>query len=175
MRQPMYHLPDLIRSIPDYPMPGLVYRDITPLLHHPRAFEEAVDMLAVRYEGRPIDAVVGIESRGFILSAPLALRLGVSLVPIRKFGKLPAPAFEVEYYLHYGSDKLQMHRDAFEPGARVVLCDDLIASGSTAAAACELIEAAGGTVEEVACLVELHASRGHEKLAGYTVFSLIQL
>ena len=106
---------------------------------------------------------------------PLALRLGVSLVSIRKFGTLPAPAYEVEYYLHFGPDKLQIHRDAFEPGAHVVVCDDLIASGSTVAAACELVTMAGGEVEEVACLVDLGTSQGCEKLAGYPVFSLIQL
>jgi adenine phosphoribosyltransferase len=175
MTQPLYHLAELIRSIPDYPVPGVVYRDITPLLRHPQAFRQAVDMLASRYEGRAIDAVAGIESRGFLFSAPLALRLGVSLVPIRKFGKLPAPAHEVEYYLHFGPDKLQLHQDALQPGARVLVCDDLIATGSTVAAACELVEMAGGVVEEIVCLVELKAARAHDKLASYPVFSLIKL
>ena len=175
MTQPTYDLATLIRSIPDYPIPGMVYWDITPLLRHPQAFQQAVDMLAKRYEGRAIDAVAGIESRGFIFSAPLALRLGVGLVPIRKFGKLPAPAHEVEYYLHFGPDKLQLHRDALTPGARVVVCDDLIATGSTVAAACELVTMAAGKVEEVACLLDLGARQRREKLAGYPVFSLIQL
>ena len=175
MTQPMHDLADLIHSIPDYPIPGMVYRDITPLLRQPRAFQQVVDMLARRYEDRAIDAVVGIESRGFIFSAPLAYRLGVSLVPIRKFGKLPAAAYEVEYYLHYGPDKLQIHRDAFESGARVVVCDDLIATGSTVAAACELVTMAGGKVEEVTCLLELDPSQRRAHLAGCPIFSLIQL
>jgi adenine phosphoribosyltransferase len=175
MTQPMHNLCDLIRSIPGYPVSGMVYRDINPLLRNPAAFRQVVDELARRYKDRAIDAVVGIESRGFIFSAPLAYQLGVSLVPIRKFGKVPAAAYEVEYYLHFGPDRLQMHKDAFDRGARVVVCDDLIASGRTVAAACELVSMAGGEIEEVACLLELHAAQGHEKLAGYPVFSLIQI
>jgi adenine phosphoribosyltransferase len=175
MTQAMYNLPDLIQSIPDYPVEGMVYRDITPLLHHPEAFRQVVDTFAKHYRGLAIDAVVGIESRGFIFSAPLAYQLGVSLVPVRKFGKIPAPAYEVEYYLHFGPDKLQLHRDALKPGQRVIVCDDLIATGSTVAAACELVAMAGAEVAEVACLIELGGAPGHEQLASYPIFSLIQL
>jgi adenine phosphoribosyltransferase len=175
MTQPMYNLADLIRSVPDYPVAGMVYRDMNPLLRNPAAFQQVVDALVMRYKDRAIDAIVGVESRGFILSSPLAYQLGVSFVPIRKFGKMPGPAYEVEYYLPFGPDRLQMHKGAFERGARVVVCDDLIASGRTVAAACELVTMAGGEIEEVACLLELHAPQGHEKLSGYPVFSLIQL
>ena len=175
MTQPMYNLADLIRSVPDYPITDMIYRDMNPLLRNPAAFRQVVDALVMRYKDRAIDAIVGIESRGFILSSPLAYALGASLVPIRKFGKMPTPAYEVEYYLHLGSERLQMHKDAFERGARVVVCDDLISSGRTVAAACELVTMAGGEIEEVACLLELHAPQGHAKLSGYPVFSLIKL
>lgn len=174
MTQLNLNLADHIRSIPDFPIPGVEYKDITPLLRNPKVFRYVIDTFAERYRGRSLDVMAGIESRGFIFSAPLAYRLGLSLVPVRKYGKLPAATYEVEYYLHFGSDKLQIHRDAFKPGARVIVFDDLLATGSTTEAACELVEMAGGVVEEVACLVELTGLKGREKLAGYEVVSLIQ-
>lgn len=174
MTEVKHNLADLIRVVPDFPTPGMEFRDITPLLGNPEAFREVIDTFAKRYANRAIGAVIGIESRGFIFSAPLAYRLGVSLAPIRKFGKLPAPTYEVEQYLPFGTERLQLHRDAFKPGARVIIIDDLLATGVTTAAACELVEMAGGIIEEVGCLIELTELRGRAKLARYPVFSLIQ-
>ncbi|MBK9714013.1 MAG: adenine phosphoribosyltransferase [Kouleothrix sp.] len=168
-------LADYIRHVPNFPVPGVEYQDITPLLRTPAAFQEAIDAFTAHYEGRHIDAVIGIESRGFIFAAPLAYRLGASMIPVRKYGRLPAATYEIEYYLQFGSDKLQLHRDALAEGARVVVFDDLLASGRTIAAACELVGLAGAKVEEVACLVELKKANGRARLENYPVFSLIQL
>jgi adenine phosphoribosyltransferase len=168
------NLADLIRNIPDFPIPGIQFKDITPLLQNGAAFKEVIDTLAARYEGRALDAIVGIESRGFIFSAPLAYRLGIGLVPIRKPGKLPWETFAVEYDLEYGTNKLEMHRDALAPGARVVVIDDVLATGGTVAAACQMVEMAGAVVEEVAFLIELTFLKGRERLAKYPVFSMIQ-
>ncbi len=168
------NLSDLIRTIPDFPIPGIQFKDITTLLGNGQAFAQVIDTLAERYVGRNIDAVVGIESRGFIFSAPLAYRLGVGLVPVRKHGKLPAATHRVEYELEYGSNKLEIHRDAFEPGARVVVIDDLLATGGTVAAACELVRMAGGRVEEVAFIIELAFLNGREKLKNYPVYTMLQ-
>lgn len=168
------HLADLIRNIPDFPVPGIQFKDITPLLQNGEALKQAIDALALRYEGRTLDAVVGIESRGFIFSAPLAYRLGIGLIPIRKPGKLPWETFAVEYELEYGSNKLEMHRDALRPGARVIVVDDVLATGGTVAAACQLVEMAGAVVEEAAFLIELTFLHGRERLAKYPVFSMIQ-
>ena len=168
------NLADLIRNVPDFPIPGIQFKDITTLLRNGSAFRQVVDAFAMRYEGRKIDAVVGIESRGFIFSAPVAYRLGAGLVPVRKYGKLPAPTHQVEYDLEYGTNKLEIHRDAFEPGTHVVVIDDLLATGGTVGATCELVEAAGGVVEEVAFVIELAFLNGREKLEKYPVFSLIQ-
>jgi adenine phosphoribosyltransferase len=168
------NLADLIRNIPDFPIPGVQFKDITTLLRDGPAFRQVVDTFAARYADRAIDAIVGIESRGFILSAPLAYRLGVGLVPVRKHGKLPAATYQVEYDLEYGSNKLEIHRDAMLAGSRVVVVDDLLATGGTVAATCELVELAGGKVEEVAFLIELEFLHGREKLEQYPVFSLIR-
>jgi adenine phosphoribosyltransferase len=132
-----------------------------------------IDSLAARYEHRAIDAVVGIESRGFIFSAPIAYQLGVGLVPIRKPGKLPADTFKVEYQLEYGSNVLEIHQDALQPGARVVIVDDLLATGGTVAAAAELVERIGGVVEEVAFVIELAFLNGRARLARYPIYSLL--
>lgn len=172
MTQP--NLADLVRNIPDFPLPGIQFKDITTLLSNGPAFALVVDTLAQRYEGHNIDAVVGIESRGFIFSAPLAYRLGIGLVPVRKHGKLPAATYRVEYDLEYGSNKLEIHRDALKSGDRVVIVDDLLATGGTVAAAAELVEMAGGKIEDVAFVIELAFLKGREKLSRYPVFSLIQ-
>lgn len=169
-----HNLADLIRNIPDFPIPGIQFKDITTLLREPSAFRQVIDTFAARYANRGINAVVGIESRGFIFSAPLAYQLGVALVPIRKSGKLPSRTYQVEYELEYGSNRLEIHQDAFEPGARVVVIDDLLATGGTVAAACSLIELAGGIVEEAAFVVELGFLHGRDKLGSYPIFSLIQ-
>jgi adenine phosphoribosyltransferase len=167
-------LADKIRNIPDFPIPGIQFKDITTLLGDAAAFRTVIDTLAERYAGRAVDAVVGIESRGFIFSAPLAYRLGVGLIPVRKAGKLPASTYQIEYALEYGSATLEIHRDAFTPGARVVVVDDLLATGGTVKAACSLVEMAGGVVDEVAFLIELGFLNGRAALGTYPVFSLIQ-
>lgn len=166
-------LADLIRNIPDFPIPGVQFKDITTLLRDGPAFRQVVDAFAARYQDRGIEAVVGIESRGFILSAPLAYRLGVGLVPVRKQGKLPSQTHSIQYELEYGSNVLEIHRDALVPGSRVVVIDDLLATGGTVAAACELVEMAGGVVQEVAFLIELSFLHGREKLQNHSIFSLI--
>jgi adenine phosphoribosyltransferase len=167
-------LSELIRTISDFPIPGIQFKDVTTLLGNGPAFHQVIELLAARYQGRQIDAVVGIESRGFIFSAPIAYRLGVGLIPVRKPGKLPAATYRIEYQLEYGSNTLEIHRDALQPGARIVIIDDLLATGGTVAAACELVELAGGVVEETGFVIELGFLKGREKLAKYSVYSLIQ-
>lgn len=167
-------LADKVRNVPDFPIPGIQFKDITTLLRDAAAFRQVVDTFADRYAGRGLDAIVGIESRGFILSAPLAYRLGVGLVPVRKAGKLPASTYQIEYQLEYGSATLEIHQDSFQPGARVVVVDDLLATGGTVAAACSLVEMAGATVDEVAFLIELGFLKGRDRLTKYSTFSLIE-
>jgi len=167
-------LANLVRNIPDFPLPGIQFKDITTLLADGEAFRQVIDTLAGRYRGQPIDAVAGIESRGFIFSAPIAVALGVGLVPIRKPGKLPAETVQMEYALEYGTNKLEIHRDAVAPGARVLLVDDLLATGGTIAAASQLIEQLGGNVVELAFVIELTFLNGRERLAPRPIFSLIQ-
>jgi adenine phosphoribosyltransferase len=166
-------LATLIRNVPDFPIPGVQFKDITTLLSNGAAFTQVVNTLVERYRDRQLDAVVGIESRGFIFSAPLAYCLGVGLVPVRKQGKLPAATYQVEYALEYGTNRMEIHRDAFQPGARIVVVDDLLATGGTVAAACQLVEMAGAVVEEVAFIIELEFLKGREKLGKYPIFSLM--
>lgn len=169
----MEHLKALIRDVPDFPMPGILFRDVTPLLRDPGGLRQVVDALAARYRGQEIDVVAGIESRGFLFGAPLALALGVGFVPIRKLGKLPADRITREYALEYGTNALEMHRDAVRPGERVLLIDDLLATGGTARAASELIEEVGGRVAEVAFLIELAFLNGRAALDGRPVHALL--
>ncbi|MCD6519291.1 MAG: adenine phosphoribosyltransferase [Anaerolineae bacterium] len=166
-------LASFIRDIPDFPVEGILFKDITPLLQNPQAFREAIDQLAARYKDRAIDQVVAIESRGFIFGAPLAYKLGAGFIPVRKPGKLPAETISVEYTLEYGTNTLEMHKDALKPGDRVLLVDDLLATGGSARAAAKLIEQLGGKVEGIAFLIELEFLHGRSKLEGYDVFSLI--
>lgn len=167
-------LDSYIRDVPDFPIEGILFKDITPLLQDPKAFREAIDTLAAHYEGEQIDVVVAIESRGFILGAPLAYRLGTGFVPIRKPGKLPSEVVSIEYSLEYGTNTLEMHRDAIKPGQRVLIVDDLLATGGSAKAAIHLVEQLGGQVVGVAFLIELEFLKGMEQLAGYPVFSAIK-
>ena len=163
----------LIRDVPDFPKKGIVFKDITPLLADPRAFAAIVDRLSAPFAGRGVKAVAGIESRGFLLAAPIACRLGAGLIPIRKKGKLPRAVKSASYALEYGSDSLEIHADAFKPGTDVLLVDDVLATGGTAAAAMELIAAAGGKAIGAAFLIELAFLGGRKKLPGRELLSLV--
>jgi len=162
-----------IRDVPDFPKPGIIYRDVTPLLGDVEAFRITVDALADAFAGRPIDKVVGVEARGFILAAPVAYRLGAGFVPVRKPGKLPWHIESEEYALEYGVDRLEMHTDAVGPGEEVLIVDDVIATGGTARAAVQLVERLGATVAGLAFAVELTFLAGREKLNGHEVVSLV--
>ena len=166
-------LKEHIRDIPDFPKPGVVFKDITPLLADVDAYRFTVDAVADRYAGETIDKVLGVEARGFIIAAPVAYRFGAGFVPVRKAGKLPWQIEKEEYELEYGTDLLEVHRDAIHPGERVVVIDDVIATGGTAAASARLVEKLGGTVVGLAFVIELAFLHGRSKLAGHDVFSLI--
>ena len=163
-----------VRDIPDFPKKGIVFKDITPILLDPEIFESTIEHLAQVVTGKKIDVICGIESRGFIFGAALALRMGLAFVPIRKPGKLPYKTFKEEYALEYGTDAIEIHRDAVKPGDRVLLIDDLLATGGTAAAAVKLIEKCDGVVDTVAFVIELGFLKGINKLHGYNVKSLIE-
>ncbi|HUG07040.1 MAG: adenine phosphoribosyltransferase [Chloroflexota bacterium] len=163
-----------IRDVPDFPKPGILFKDITTLLRDGDAFKAAVDGLMERVGKRDIDVVVGMESRGFIFGAPIAYNLGVGFVPVRKLGKLPADVVSVEYDLEYGSATLEMHRDAIKPGSRVLIVDDLLATGGTVAGTIELVKQLKGEIVALAFLIELVALRGRDKLSGYDIVTLIQ-
>ena len=163
-----------IRDIKDFPKPGIVFRDMTPLLADGRLFGKTIDLLAARYQGQAVDTVLGIESRGFIIGAALAYRLGAGFSVVRKPGKLPYETHSATYDLEYGSDALEIHIDAISSGARVVIADDLIATGGTAAATAQLVARLGGTVVECAFLIELAFLNGRERLKPYGVYSLVQ-
>jgi adenine phosphoribosyltransferase len=163
-----------IRDVPDFPRPGILFKDITPVLADPAAFLACLDLIAKRYKGISIDAVMGIESRGFVFGAALAARLEKPFVPARKPGKLPWETVKVAYELEYGTDALEVHRDAFAPGQRVLLVDDLIATGGTAWAAAELARRLGAEVVGAAFVIELTFLAGAERLKPVEVFSLLQ-
>ncbi len=169
----MGELKDLIRNVPDFPKKGIVFRDITTLLKDAGGLRAAVDALAAPFADEHIELVVGAEARGFILGAAVACRLGAGFVPVRKSGKLPAQTIEQTYELEYGTDTLAMHRDAIGPGQRVLMLDDLLATGGTMAACCRMVEELGGQIAACAFLVELSYLKGREKLNGYEIFSLI--
>jgi len=166
-------LKQLIRDIPDFPKPGIVFKDITPILRDGTAFRQAVDSLAEKCAGKRIAAIACVESRGFIFGAPLAHKLGVGLIPIRKKGKLPYLTHQVTYELEYGVDTLEMHQDAVQSGEEILLVDDLLATGGTAKAVAELIEKAGGKIAGIVFLVELSFLEGRKRLQGYEVSSVI--
>ena len=170
----MDHLKSLIREVPDFPKPGINFYDITTLLKHPEGLRNTVDALASEFEGTKVDSVIGIEARGFIFAPALAYHLGVGFVPVRKPKKLPAECASISYDLEYGQDTLQIHRDAIGDGHRVIIADDLLATGGTARAVCDLVEQLGGTVVGLVFVVELEFLPGRDKLAGYDVRSLIK-
>jgi adenine phosphoribosyltransferase len=163
-----------IRDIPDFPQKGIIFKDIMPLLQDPVALRTALDLLADHYRFAGIEMVVGVESRGFIFGAPLAYLLGAGFAPVRKFGKLPAGTIHVEYQLEYGSNVVEMHTDALHEGQRVLIVDDLLATGGTVSAAVDLVDRLGGEIVSIAFLVELAALEGRQQLAGYDVFALIK-
>ena len=163
-----------IRDIPDFPTPGILFRDITPLLQSPPAFGYVIAQLAEHYAERPVDAIVAIEARGFIFGAPLATRLGKPLVPARKEGRLPWDSHRAEYSLEYGTSVVEMHKDAIPPDGGVLIVDDLLATGGTLAATAKLVEQAGGRVESLALVIELTDLEGRKLLQGYDVLSLVK-
>ena len=163
-----------IRDIKDFPTPGILFKDITPLLMDPKAFEYVVDCFVERYANSPIDSIVGIDARGFIFSAPLALKLEKPLVLARKPGKLPAESFRAEYTLEYGTNVVEIHKDCILPGHRVLIVDDLLATGGTLAAVAQIVEEAGAHVEGLALVIELTELEGRKHLQQYNVHSLIQ-
>jgi adenine phosphoribosyltransferase len=170
----MDELKTLIREVPDYPKPGILFYDLTTLLKDKNGFHKLIDRLCEHYDGRTIDLVAGIEARGFIFAPALAYRLNAGFVPVRKPKKLPAKCAQVTYDLEYGTDTLEIHEDAVKAGDRVIICDDLLATGGTAAATAKLIQQLGGKVEGAAFAVELTFLKGRAKLPGLDVFSLIQ-
>jgi adenine phosphoribosyltransferase len=163
-----------IRHVPDFPKTGILFYDITTLLRDPTGFKTTIDLLATPYDGQQIDVVVGIESRGFILGAAVASRLGAGFVPIRKPGKLPSKAIKETYDLEYGKDALEIHEDAVQKGQRVLIVDDVLATGGTAAAATQLVKKLGANLHGLAFLLELIALNGKGKLAGEKVYSVLQ-
>jgi len=170
-----FNLSSYLRDVPDFPKPGILFKDITPLLASPEALREAIKCMAALEWEEEIDRVVGIESRGFLFGVPLAMELELGFTPIRKLGKLPWRTKSVEYSLEYGSDTLEIHQDGVEAGGRVLLVDDLLATGGTMRAACELIEGIGGHVVGCVFLVELTALGGRRQLANRHLESLIEV
>src|SRR5438046_2050785 len=173
-KDPFMDLAKYIRDIPDFPKPGILFKDITPLLAEPPAFQQSIDLMREHYGGRKIDAVAAAEARGFLFAAPLALQMKLPLIPLRKPGKLPYRTYSLKYELEYGSAELEVHSDGVVEGARVLLVDDLLATGGTMRAGCQLIEQAGGKIAGCAFLVELAFLKGREQLRPHEVFSLIQ-
>lgn len=164
----------IVRDIPDFPQPGIIFKDITPLLQNPEAFQSIVDSLTERYRNKPLDVIAGIESRGFLFASVLAYTLQKPLVIIRKKGKLPHVTVSYTYQLEYGEDTIEVHEDSVPKGSKVLLVDDLLATGGTAEAAVKLVEKMGGEVFEIAFLIELAFLKGRDKLKGYSIHSLIE-
>ena len=169
-----FDLRQFIRDVPDFPKPGILFRDITPLLASPEAFREAIRQFAEHYRDRSIDSLVAAEARGFIFAAPLALQFNVGFIPVRKLGKLPADTHAFHYELEYGSDTLEIHVDGISRGQNVLVIDDLLATGGTVEACCELVERAGARVVGCAFLIELGGLGGAERIAHRDVFRLIK-
>jgi adenine phosphoribosyltransferase len=163
----------LVRDVPDFPQEGIVFKDITPLLADPIAFSTVIDLIVVHFGRGNVDKVVGIEARGFILASPVAYHFGAGFVPVRKKDKLPWQTESADYALEYGTATLEVHRDAVTPGERVLIVDDVLATGGTAAATAQLVERIGGKVIGIACLIELGFLNGRDKLEGHDLFSLI--
>jgi adenine phosphoribosyltransferase len=164
----------LIRDVPDFPEPGIIFKDITPVLADPIAFSTIIDLIVVHFGRGNVDKVVGIEARGFILGAPVAYHFGAGVIPVRKKGKLPFDTIDEEYALEYGTASLEIHKDAVKPGERVLIVDDVLATGGTVRAAANLVERIGGTVCGIATLIELGFLGGRDRVDGYELFTLIR-
>ena len=173
MNSDLEHIRSLIRDVTDFPQKGIVFKDITPLLADEVGFSSVIDIIVVHYGRGNVDKVVGIEARGFILASPVAYHFGAGFVPVRKADKLPWETEAEQYDLEYGSETLEIHKDAFKPGERVLIVDDVLATGGTARAAARLVERLGGSVVGIACLIELSFLKGREKLGGYDFFALL--
>jgi len=173
MSQDLERLRSLIRDVPDFPQPGVVFKDITPLLADEAAFSSVIDVIVVHFGRGNVDKVVGIEARGFILASPVAYHFGAGFVPVRKVDKLPWETEGESYELEYGSETLEIHKHALIPGERVLIVDDVLATGGTARATAALVERLGAKVVGIACLIELSFLKGREKLEGYDFYSLI--
>jgi adenine phosphoribosyltransferase len=169
----MEHLKRLVREVPDFPKPGILFYDITTLLKDRAGLKAVIDTLCERYRNTTIDVVLGIEARGFIFAPAVAYALGAGFVPVRKPKKLPAETARMEYALEYGTDSLEIHKDAIQPGQNVLIVDDLLATGGTAAAVARLVEQLGGKVAGIGFVIELDFLHGRDKLAGHDVFSLL--
>jgi adenine phosphoribosyltransferase len=170
------HLDELrrvIRDVPDFPQKGIVFKDITPLLSDPASFRKAIDFMAAPLRSREFDLLVGIESRGFIFASALALELGKGHIPVRKPGKLPAKTVQISYQLEYGSDRLEMHADAIRAGQRVVIVDDVLATGGTARGVASLVEKVGGEVAALSFFIELDFLKGRDRLSGYEIRTVL--
>ena len=169
----MDHLKKHIREVPDFPIEGILFYDITTLLENPAVFNEIIESLCKRYAGQKIDKIAAIEARGFIFATPVAREIGVGFVPLRKPGKLPYETMTVSYALEYGKATIEVHKDAIKPGERVLILDDLLATGGTAAAAVELVRKMGGEVVEASFVIELTGLKGRDKLSGVPVYSMV--
>ena len=170
----MNELKSSIRDIPDFPKEGIIFKDITTLLKDKNKFRQAVDLFAEKFKDKKIDVVLSVEARGFIFGSALAYKLGTAIAPVRKKGKLPFKTYSVTYDLEYGSDTLEIHQDAFQKGANVLIVDDLLATGGTSKAVIELVEKMGGKIVGLTFLIELTPLKGRDKLKGYEIISLIQ-
>ncbi len=170
----MDDLSKFIRIVPDYPKPGIMFKDITPLLGNAPVFNAIIEVYANHYKNDEVDVIVGPEARGFIFASALAYRMGTGFVPIRKKGKLPYDTYQVAYNLEYGNDILTIHKDAFPKGSRILICDDLLATGGTLAATIELVEKVGGDIVGIALLIELPELNGREKVGNIPIYSIFE-
>ncbi len=170
----MDNLSKFVRNIPDYPIPGIIFKDITPLLGNAPVFNAVIEVYANHYKNEAIDVIVGPEARGFIFASALAYRMGTGFAPVRKEGKLPYDTYQVTYDLEYGTDTLTIHQDAFPKGSRILICDDLLATGGTLAATIELVEKLGGDIVGIALLIELPELNGREKIGNIPIFSIFE-
>ncbi|MFL2060071.1 adenine phosphoribosyltransferase [Marinilactibacillus psychrotolerans] len=168
------NLKDFVADVPDFPQPGITFRDISPLMADGKAYGEATQQIVNYAKDKEVDMIVGPEARGFIVGCPVAFELGIGFAPCRKKGKLPRETIEVSYGLEYGSDALQLHKDSIKPGQKVLVCDDLLATGGTIAATIELVEKLGGEVVGTAFFIELKDLKGRDKIKGYDIFTLME-